>query len=278
MHTLFYDAAILPTITLLGKDNSLLPHRNIRRVSEDYIFYFITNGTLHFSEDGREYTLKKGDTFLFEPGLLHYGTEDSCYQLYYIHFRHPHISVDRPSFPECVPIAKQMSFEDDVHFLKLCQSFERIAEQRGSMLEGSSVLTACAADEFFIELARRSAFRQEGGSTRGGGGYARISEVIAYLNRHYASPLSSDKIEKDLSYNFDYLNQLFRRHLGTTVFRMLEDIRMENAQRLLLTSNMPLTQIAKEVGYREESYFSKVFKKSTGLSPSDYRSRALKMD
>lgn len=278
MSTFFYDAAMLPTVTLIGKDDTIAAHRNIRRVSEDYIFYFIRSGTIRFAEGEREYTLHKGDTFLFEPGLLQYGIEDSQYTLYYLHFQHPCICKDHPQFDQSVPIAKQMHFENEQHFLKLCQAFERILEQHRTVFDHVSVLESCAADEFFIELARRGAFHQSRIGRCSDVGYTHIHEVIDYLNRHYRSPLNSETIEKDLSYNFDYLNQLFRRHLGSTIFQTLEKIRMENAQNLLLTSDMTMAQIAKEVGYREESYFSKVFKKATGLAPSVYRNNRVKMD
>ncbi len=66
-----YDATILPTITLIGQDIQTGMHQNIRRVSEDYIFYLVTEGEMFFNEGGVEYRLRKGDCFLFEPDILH---------------------------------------------------------------------------------------------------------------------------------------------------------------------------------------------------------------
>jgi len=88
-----YDANILPTITLIGQDIRTGMHQNIRRVSEDYIFYLVTEGEMFFNEGGIDYHLHKGDCFLFEPDILHFGTQDSRYQIRYIHFHHPRSSA-----------------------------------------------------------------------------------------------------------------------------------------------------------------------------------------
>lgn len=272
METLYYDTSVLPVITLLGEDISPQPHHNIRRVSEDYIFYFVQSGTLTFCEGDREYTLCKGDTFLFEPGVLHYGVKDTKYTLYYLHFRHLHTAFCEDTLPNALPIPKQMHFGGESDFVSLSRLFQQIIDQRDQRLDFSSVLTACAVDRFFIEAVRRNRFLLSGKSkSRGELSFATVNRVIAYLNENYSCVMDSKTLERELSYNFDYLNQLFRRHLGTTIFRMLESIRIEHAQSLLLTGEMPVSQIAREVGYRDEAYFSKVFKKNTGLSPTAYR-------
>jgi YesN/AraC family two-component response regulator len=84
-------------------------------------------------------------------------------------------------------------------------------------------------------------------------------------------PLSSSEIENELSYNFDYLNQLFAKHLHTSIFKLLENIRMEAAKHILQTSSISIKELAGEVGYIDEAYFSKVFKRRVGCTPSEYR-------
>ncbi len=62
---------------------------------------------------------------------------------------------------------------------------------------------------------------------------ATVNAIVDYLNANYNRRLCSETISADLSYSFDYLNRLLNREAGTTVFRALEAIRMENAKKQL---------------------------------------------
>ena len=271
--TLFaYDATRLPDITLIGKDGNRLPHRNISRVSKDYIYYFVTDGELFFCEDGKEYRLSKGDCFLFEPNTWHYGTADSVYQVYYLHFRHDGIAgmteeaiwEDFISLPKHINIPDHFAFNNMIALLRKAIEYNKVPCEKGD-----NILSACAVQELLVTLSRVA--QTSGKKKPNIGAMQRIDEVIAYLNCHYREKLSGERIEKEVSYSFDYLNQLFRRCLDTTVFGMLEDIRMYHARKLVLTSEFSIKNIALEVGYTDESYFSKVFKKHYGLSPLQYK-------
>ena len=289
-----YSAHILPKITLIGQDLSTSPHRNVRRVSDDCVYYLITEGEIRFEEDGIPYHLTQGDCFLFEPGKLHFGTENTSYQLRYIHFRHPDLAqseltekewlnkADRENkqwltgadgvFPEDkITLPKQMHFSDPEIFSNFILMIDRVIERQRIHLEHYNTLCACAVQEIFIEIYRHFVFSSLQKFSRGVESAHLINKVLTYLNANYKRKLTGATIEKDLSYNFDYLNQLFRKHLDTSIFQMLETIRMEVAKNLIQTGGFSMQYIANEVGYKDEAYFSKVFKKHTDLSPIQYR-------
>lgn len=290
-----FDSSILPRVTLMYRDSSLHPHKNICRISDEYIFYLVTNGELHFCEDGVQHTLKAGETFLFEPGKLHFGTENSVYQLYYIHFRHPKVRKWEAGFDQWaaqahsenkkwmttmdyntevsdrIVIPKKMYFPDKAVMLRLCRLLEKAISQRQIRLENCNVLTACAVDEILIECYRQTVTQSLHHSNHPDTGLQCIRDVLTFLNTNYQRKITGNELEKHLSYNFDYLNQLFHKHLGITVFKMLEQIRMENAKELLISRDLNINYIATMVGFQNESYFSKAFKRYTGLSPSQYR-------
>lgn len=290
-----YRADILPEITYAGYHDIEFPYRNIRRISEDFIFYLITDGEMYLEEDGTEYHLKKGDCFLLEAGKLHFGTRDTYYHLFYIHFRHPDLtkittdeetwtkqiqerhgawltSMESGPFPENnILIEKQFHLEERNDFSAIRSMIERMLDRQTIHLENYNILCSCALSEIFIELYRRSVMARLQIIEHGAGGSQRVNEVLAYLNSNYKRKLTGAVLEKELSYNFDYLNQLFRKQLGVSIFRMLENIRMEAAKNILQTRAFSVKYTANEVGYTDETYFSKVFKKHTGSSPAEYR-------
>jgi YesN/AraC family two-component response regulator len=250
-------------------------------------------GEIFFNEDGKEYHLKKGDCFLFEPGKHHFGTRKSCYNLYYFHFKSDNIKTLEYDFSawqskaqeenknwitenlnaveNSIIIPKTSNFADNAVFLDILKLAEKAVENQKIRLENFNTLCSINVTEMFIEIYRQFVFNACKKSNKKTGTIYLINDVIAYLNANFHRKLTSELIEKDLMYNFDYLNQLFRKNLGTTVFKFLEAIRIENAQKLLKTTNFSLEQIAENVGYKNEAYFSRVFKQNTGYSPSKYR-------
>ena len=70
--------------------------------------------------------------------------------------------------------------------------------------------------------------------------------------------------------NFDYLNRVFKKNIGKTIFVYLNEIRIHHAKELIATTSMKILSIGYRVGFQDECYFSKVFKKYTGMSPGQY--------
>ena len=74
-----------------------------------------------------------------------------------------------------------------------------------------------------------------------------------------------------------YLNKIFKKIMGKTIFVYLNEIRIQHACKLLATTSMKVAAIGYRVGYQDEYYFSKVFKKYTGVSPGQYEKMNLQL-
>ena len=94
--------------------------------------------------------------------------------------------------------------------------------------------------------------------------------LLDYLNNCYREPISGVLIEEQLGGNFDYLNRIFRQTTGKTIFQYLTEVRISHAKELLGTTSLKISQVSEKVGFSDESYFSKVFKKMTGMTPMNY--------
>ena len=77
-------------------------------------------------------------------------------------------------------------------------------------------------------------------------------------------------LEKEFGGNFDYMNRTFKKATGETIFRYLNRVRINHAKAMILNTPLKMSVIGSRVGFSDEYYFSRVFKKCTGKSPTEY--------
>ena len=101
-----------------------------------------------------------------------------------------------------------------------------------------------------------------------------MSRAIEYVYANYArEDISVDSVCSYLGVSAAYFSTVFKRETGKTFINFLTDYRMERAGELLIERNEKTYVIARQVGYSDPNYFSYVFKKQFGMSPSKYKSQ-----
>ena len=98
-----------------------------------------------------------------------------------------------------------------------------------------------------------------------------VKNAIQYISRNFSTPLTLEAVASFVHLNPAYFSTLFKQSTGSTFKEYLNMVRIEEAKRLLNNTDYSLIDIAIAIGYDNQSYFSKVFKKYTGLSPTKYR-------
>jgi len=93
------------------------------------------------------------------------------------------------------------------------------------------------------------------------------------IEDHLNDDLDIGSIARDVYVSPDYLRQLFRREFGESILHYIIRKRIELARTLLTTSDEPVYKIAEECGYADPYYFSRIFKKEAGMTPTQYRKR-----
>ena len=100
-----------------------------------------------------------------------------------------------------------------------------------------------------------------------------VASALRYINENYARKITLSMIEEELHVNGSYFSTLFKNEMGVSFTQYLNRRRIEEACRLLTTTDQNIVDILLAVGFEDQSYFTKVFKKETGMTPRQYRNQ-----
>ena len=126
-------------------------------------------------------------------------------------------------------------------------------EKSGALLKG-----------LLVELYRYSILGTQSSSTT-------VSQIMDYIKENYNKPLNNEMLSAMSGYHEYHLNRLFMKHVGTSVHKYILNIRINEAKKLLLTTEQSLTYIAEKVGFNSNTHFSSYFKQVIGISPMEFR-------
>ncbi|SFK72621.1 two-component system, response regulator YesN [Paenibacillus sp. 1_12] len=99
----------------------------------------------------------------------------------------------------------------------------------------------------------------------------RVQAIHDYIHRHFQDNLSLSTLSEQFHFSPQYIAKKFKELYNTTVMTYLIELRMEKAKSLLIHTEMPVSEMANSLGYTDENYFGKVFKKQNGMSPLQFR-------
>lgn len=155
-------------------------------------------------------------------------------------------------------ILGNMAVEADAIQKKKYEYFKAV-EDAGTAAEALEVLARFIkeVDESLIPADKQNGFT--------------IKKIIEYMKEHYDEPITLTEAARHFHFNPSYLSSYFSAHNEGSFIEQLNKIRIEEASKLLLKGEATISEISGLVGFSDHSYFCRVFKKRTGLSPSQYK-------
>lgn len=98
-----------------------------------------------------------------------------------------------------------------------------------------------------------------------------INGIIRYMQEHLEEEVSLSVLAEEFHLSSQYISQLFKNEIGVNFLTYLTNIRMEKAKKLLLSTSLSIAEVSEKSGYGDYRVFTKVFKKTEGVTPSQYR-------
>ena len=96
-------------------------------------------------------------------------------------------------------------------------------------------------------------------------------KIVSYIKENYRSEINLQSIARDYRINPSYISQLFKKELNTTYTDYVTNLRIKAAEDLLLSTSMQIAEVSEKVGFSDYFYFAKVFKKTLGMTPSEFK-------
>jgi YesN/AraC family two-component response regulator len=94
---------------------------------------------------------------------------------------------------------------------------------------------------------------------------------MEYVKANYNQKITLDDIARHVYLSRSYLSSIFKEETGQSLFSYINSVRVEKSKMFLLDNSVSLVDISELCGFEDQSYFTKVFKKATGVSPKKYR-------
>ncbi|RPF42169.1 YesN/AraC family two-component response regulator [Hydrogenoanaerobacterium saccharovorans] len=103
----------------------------------------------------------------------------------------------------------------------------------------------------------------------------KLQMAVAYIKQHYTENINLKVVSDYCDVSETYLSRIFTANNNESFIGFVTKLRIQKAKELMCNSNLPISEIAEQVGYESQEHFSRIFKKHTGKSPSNYRSTSI---
>lgn len=238
------------------------------RGRSDYLLLYVWHGRLVLREGGEEISAPVGSLVLYRPResqhYRHVAAERT--EVYWLHFTGSGVSellkragIDaRVTSVGCVPEVREQ-YSLMIRELQLRQRpYEMVCTAHAMTL-----ISAFARQRLLLRENAEDSHRSR-----------RLSGVIEQMHLHCGEPLSVSDLAMQCGLSEYHFIHLFREYTGFSPHAYVTRLRLDKAKDLMVSTTMNISEIAFAVGYANPLYFSRLFKRHTGLSPSRFRTGA----
>lgn len=243
-----------------GQLQSLKKHTSSREYMDSFLFLIVINGSGELIYEGNSYSLNQ-DSCAFIDCHKHYSHSSDNWNIIWIHFNgnsmngiySKYIERNGKTVFKSGQINEYISLLNEIY--QTAGSNDHIRDM--NINQQLNKLLSFIMTETVYEEKRNNKYQ--------------ISEIKNYLDINYSRNITLEQLSDEFYINRFYLTRLFKNSYGMTINTYLQNKRVTEAKKMLRFTDLSIEDIAVSCGIDDANYFSRVFKKTEGISPKQYR-------
>ncbi len=224
---------------------------HMRRRMRFHELILMRKGTMYIAEEGEKLTVVEGDVVFLKADRLHYGYNPSPgnVEFYWLHY------LTDDSSEADFPLISH--FENPTEIIQLFRQLFHFAPLSSSDAD-------CATTLLLHGVKNAILGKKFPHLTLAG-------DVCKWIESNFSQSISVQSIASHFGYSSDYISAKVKEKTGMSAKSYITHCRMLNAKQVLLCSDLPIDEIARQCGFGDSKAFFKAFKKHEGITPTQYR-------
>ncbi len=240
----------------------------------DYELFVMTEGTLYISYGEDQFTVKEGEYLILPPSdLFRQGFKKAYSSFYWMHFLPDLKSLpqytEEPLNPEEVrtyfTIPQQSKLQRPERIVVMMKQLQDIVKNKYP-ISSINTMTTSIITELYGQIVTDSGPYEKPQDQK-----QIYLDIIDYIQLNINRNITLTEIAMTFGYNPKYLSHLFARIRGIPLKQFILQQKIDAANFLLADGDKTVTEISRELGFSDSHNFCRTYKKSTGLTPSEYR-------
>ena len=261
-------------ITDIGYYPKAEHHYRVRDQGVDqYVLIYCVDGSGFYVVDGKRYEVKKNQYFVLPACKPHeYGADKGKgWTIYWVHFR----GIAAPVFaegantPQTINVTMNSRISDRINIFEEILTTLHFGEGIDDLRYASSLLIRFLASMRYIGQFRRAKAGQQPFSANTD--IDVVEQAIHYMRENIENSISIKEVLHYVGYSQSHFSKLFKNRTGMSPLSYINHLKMEHASYLLKTTDLKVNQICYKVGIEDPLYFSRLFSKVMGMSPTKYK-------
>ncbi|WP_312371053.1 AraC family transcriptional regulator [Lachnoclostridium sp.] len=253
-------------------------------IRDHFLLHFICSGQGHYHLQHSTYSLSPNDCFLIYPHEITFykpadGNQLEYYWLGFCGSR----AADFISALGFTPSKHIINYNAPEIPVLLSNIVDAAFQYQEDALSKELYINSLIQKLFFIMLGEKKLNRisfspstpKDNTDFLGQGQYKNkiVSIITLLIQTSYHQDIHIETIADNMHLNRSYLSALFKQETGRSIKQYLQNYRLTRAESLLTSTNLPIYEISYSVGFQDPMYFSRLFKSTLGITPSQYRNK-----
>jgi len=242
--------------------NAVNHYREREEGCDEYILMYCISGQGVIEVENRRYVIREETAFCIPKNKRHcyYASREEPWSIFWVHFKGDRTRYFPLEQCEVIdinsgPANNRMMFLFDLLFRVLERNYTL-----GNFIYISQVLSLILAEVYHREKVDETSKQNK-----------HITMVIRYMYKHINENIALEDLSREMDLSKSYLNAIFKKYAQRAPIDFFINLKMQEACKLLKSTDLYISEVGRELGYEDQYYFSRIFKKVVGISPREYK-------